>query len=111
MEGYFDVAMHGQVDGVCFGTDRPSMTARELARTIQHDPSYDGGPIRLLCCDVGKPGMNGEYCFAEELANALGVEVLASDNKLYIFPNGVLRIGMSGGKVRRYLPNQRGRMG
>ena len=112
MAGYFDVAMHGQPDGVCFGTDQPSMTARELARVIQHDPAYDGGPIRLLCCNVGKPGLNGEYCFAEELANALGVEIYAPEDKLYINPDGSFFIGIS--QKKRFIsfyPNQRRRIG
>ena len=54
---------------------------------------------------------NGDdYCFAEELANALGVEVMAPDDVLIIYPNGAHEVGMHGdGHMVRFKPNERKR--
>lgn len=50
------------------------------------------------------------YCFAEELANALGVEVKAPDDLLYIYPSGRISVGPTGkGNIVSFLPNQRER--
>ena len=111
MEGFFDVAMHGGQDGVGFGTDKLSMNARELANVILHDPTYHGQCIRLLSCDTGRTFTNGDYCFAEELANALGVTVIAPNELLYFNPDGTMRIGQFGeGKMEEFSPNQRRRI-
>lgn len=55
---------------------------------------------------------NGDdYYFAEELANALGVEVMAPDDLLYINENGTMSVGLMGqGKFETYKPNQRRRI-
>ena len=55
--------------------------------------------------------MENDYCFAEELANALGVEVKAPTDVLYIPPNGEMYVGDSGeGYFETYKPNERGRV-
>ena len=106
----FDVACHGTVDGIGFGTEKPNMKARDLARVILRDPEYNGQSIRLLACDTGKTPDDGDYCFAEELANALGVTVYAPDTILYIDENGDFYIGFPGRKdFTPFEPNQRGR--
>ena len=108
---FFDVGMHGTVEGVCFGTKTPSMTARELARTILHDPGYRGQPVRLLSCDTGRVSDNSGYCVAEELANALGAAVIAPNDMLFIRSDGSYYVGFSGaGKMVEFLPNQRRRL-
>ena len=54
--------------------------------------------------------MENDYCFAEELANALGVEVKAPDDVLFISSAGVLKVGTHGeGQILLFAPNQRGR--
>lgn len=54
--------------------------------------------------------MENDYCFAEELANALGVEVKAPDDVLFISSAGVLKVGTHGeGNILPFTPNQRGR--
>ncbi len=110
LQTHFDVAMHGSQTSVGFGTAEANMSARTLASVIRHSKGYTGQKIRLLSCNTGKP-LDGENCFAEELANALGVEVMAPDNVLYISKNGELRVGEFGeGKFITYIPNQRRRI-
>lgn len=110
IEGFFDVAMHGTSRSVFFRGDEGKMSARTLATVIRHSKGYTGQNIRLLSCNTGK--ITGEsYCFAEELANALGVTVTAPNKVLYIFPDGRLKVGKSGdGAFVDYKPNQRRRI-
>ena len=106
----FDVGMHGTPTGVCFGTEKVNMSARLLANLIRHSEGYHGQKIRLLSCSTGET-VHGGVCFVEELANALGVEVVAPNDILYISRNGLFQIGESGeGKFITYAPNQRRRM-
>lgn len=110
LEDCFDVAMHGSPTAVGFGSEETNMSARTLAAVIRHSKGYKGQKVRLLSCSTGKIVMD-EYCFAEELANALGVEVIAPDDVLYISPNGELQIGDIGdGQFVAYKPNQRRRI-
>lgn len=110
LKTYFDVAMHGTPTSVCFGTDEANMSPRLLASVIRHSEGYAGQKIRLLCCSTGRI-VNGEYCFAEELANALGVEVKAPNDLLYISNRGGLKVREDGtGKFLDYAPNQRRRL-
>ena len=76
---------------------------------IRHSEGWNGQKIRLLSCSTG--AANGDdYCFAEELANALGVTVKAPNDLLYIEENGNMMVGKNGeGKFITYKPNQRGR--
>lgn len=109
LKTYFDVALHGSQTAVGFGTEETNMSPRLLASVIRHSEGWDGQKIRLLSCSTGKP--NGdEYCFAEELANALGVTVKAPNDTLYIYPSGRIQIGKhSDGHMVDYHPNERGR--
>ncbi len=110
IENCFDVAMHGTPTAVAFGSENPNMSPRLLAAMILHNENYSGQSIRLLSCSTGK-AIDGDYCFAEELANILGVEVLAPNMSLYISDRGELRVGKySEGKFVKYMPNQRRRI-
>lgn len=110
LEDYFDVAMHGTPTAVGFGTTETNMSPRFLANYILHSTGYNGQNIRLLSCSTGK-SVDGAYCFAEELANILGVEVYAPNDTLYIFPSGRFSIGDDGsGSFSLYKPNQRRRI-
>ena len=108
---FFDVAMHGTQTAVCFGTDRVSMDARELARIILRDPNYrKGQSVRLLSCSTGQQTDDGSYCVAEQIANILGVEVKAPNDTLNFRPNGDLYVGYWGtGEFVTFTPNQRRR--
>lgn len=110
LEECFDVAMHGSPTAVGFGSDVTNMSARTLAAVIRHSKGYKGQKIRLLSCSTGRV-IGDEYCFAEELANALGVEVIAPNDILYISANGELQVGDAGdGKFVIFKPNQRRRI-
>ena len=110
-ENYFDVAMHGSQTEVCFGGNEPNMDPRTLANLIKHHPDYNGENIRLFCCNTGNiNGLQGEYCFAEELSNNLGVIVEAPDDLVYIRSNGTWYVEIPTKKeLRQFRPNQRGR--
>lgn len=109
LKSFFDVALHGSPTAVGFGTTETNMSPRILAALIRHSEGWNGQKIRLLSCSTGAP--NGDdYCFAEELANALGVEVKAPNDLLYIDASGKLSVGFTGqGMFVTYKPNQRGR--
>ena len=108
-EGFFDTSMHGTPTMVGFGTTTMNMSPRLLASVIRHSEGYHGQNIRLLSCSTGKI-VDGEYSFAEELANALGVEVSAPNDILYISKSGKLVVGDDGsGHFVAFKPNQRRR--
>lgn len=111
LEGFFDVGLHGSPRSVFFRSKTENkMSARTLATVIRHSKGYAGQNIRLLSCNTGKV-VGDSYCFAEELANALGVTVSAPNKSLYIFSDGTLRVGRSGdGVFINYEPNQRRRL-
>lgn len=109
LKTYFDVAMHGSQTAVGFGTKELNMSPRLLAAVIRHSKGWNGQKVRLLSCSTGAR-MENDYCFAEELANALGVEVKAPDDVLFISGAGVLKVGTHGeGTILPFTPNQRGR--
>lgn len=109
LKTFFDVAMHGSSTAVGYGTLETNMSPRLLASVIRHMDGWNGQNIRLLSCSTGKQ-TGDEYCFAEELANALGVIVKAPTDTLYIFPNGRIQVGKRNkGSMRDYKPNERGR--
>lgn len=109
LKTYFDVAIHGSPSAVGFGTEQTNMSPRLLASVIRHSEGWNGQKIRLLSCSTG--AANGDdYCFAEELANALGVEVKAPNDTLFIASNGHIKVRTQGdGQFITYKPNQRGR--
>jgi hypothetical protein len=97
-------SLHGAQDAVGFGTTETNMSS-----VIRHSDGWNGQKIRLLSCSTGKQ-LGDDYCFAEELANALGVEVKAPDDILLISPSGRMSVGLLGkGGMVSYIPNQRGR--
>lgn len=109
-DGYYDVGMHGTPTAMCFGTDAPNTSPRLLADVIRRRKDYNGENIRLLSCSTGKI-VDGNYCFAEELSNALGVCVEAPSDVLYIRSNGTFSVGEEEtGNMITYKPNQRGRI-
>lgn len=110
LKTYFDVAMHGSQTAVGFGSEETNMSPRLLASIIRHSDGWDGQKVRLLSCNTGKR-IENDYCFAEELANALGVKVKAPTDVLYIPPNGEMYVGDSGeGYFETYKPNERERV-
>lgn len=99
--GFFDIAAHGTPNAIEYGSESMMLSARELARIIQHNKDYKGEKIRLLSCSTGSAD-NG---FAQQLANALGVEVEAPSDILFVYPNGSYKIGYdNSGKMKIFKP-------
>lgn len=89
---------------------KKAMSPRFLAEVIKRNKNYHGQRIRLLSCNTGKP-IEGDYCFAEELASILGREVLAPNDFIYFDLRGNYKIGEFGeGKMILYKPNERRRL-
>ena len=107
----FDVGMHGSPTAVAFGGKTSNMSPGLLASIIKHNKDYrPGQEVRLLSCQTGVQ-VNGDYCFAEELANSLGATVWAPNDEIRIFPNGVIKIGdFDQGKFIPFAPNERRRV-
>lgn len=106
----FDVAMHGSPTAVAFGGTEANMSPRLLASIIRHSEGYNGQEIRLIACNTGTI-VNGEYCFAEELANALGVKVFAPNDLIFVSKNGKISVGNGDtGSLVPYEPNERKRL-
>ena len=106
----FDVAMHGSPTAVAFGGNEANMSPHLLAQIIRHSEGYHGQDVRLLSCSTGS-SVDGAYCFAEELANALGVTVWAPNDLLMVNKDGIFYIGLDGsGQMVSFSPNERGRI-
>ena len=106
----FDVAMHGSTTAVAFGGTTANMSPRMLASVIRHSEGYHGQEVRLISCNTGKP-RGDEYCFAEELANSLGVTVFAPNDLIFVSKSGKIKVGIDGsGSIIPYKPNERKRL-
>ncbi|GLY29020.1 hypothetical protein Kisp02_23850 [Kineosporia sp. NBRC 101731] len=82
--GYHDVIIQGMSTGLGF-------SHRALARLILNDANYGGGPVRLVSGSVGGVGA----ATAQNLADKLGVEVLAPSGTVFAFRSGRLVVGPS----------------
>jgi hypothetical protein len=90
-QGYYDVIVHGSPNtvGVHIGNEWLLVDHRSLATYIQKQADYGGSAVRLASCQTGAC----EAGFAQNLANKLGVSVMAPSDNLYVFPNGKTVIG------------------
>ncbi|MBD5461988.1 MAG: hypothetical protein HDR24_02840 [Lachnospiraceae bacterium] len=92
IEGYTDVIVHGAPPnhvGVMHNGEWNYLDQRSLANFLKQDAGYTKGPIRLIACGTGSTP-NG---FAQNLANKMGVEVMAPSDIIWAFPDGKLTIG------------------
>ena len=93
IDGYEDIAIHGDWLGFSIndlnGNEIESYTPKEFAKILKEDPNYHGGNIRLLSCETGSK----EAVAAQQLADALNVDVLAPTDVLFIDFNGKMTIG------------------
>ncbi|MGN1076643.1 MAG: hypothetical protein ACI4QP_06755 [Candidatus Enteromonas sp.] len=105
--GYVDIVAHGTSQTIQIEHEGHSLEInwRALASLIKHDKTFKGKSIRLLSCCTGSDP-NG---FAQNLANKLGVKVLAPNKVLWCWPNGV-HIIASRSKINKSYPdlNDRG---
>ena len=91
-KNYYDVIAHGLPNSITMTINgRPyNVGHRNAARFISNQPGYTSGqPIRLLSCDTGSCP-NG---FAQNLANKMGVPVMAPTHKIWPYPGGDFVIG------------------
>lgn len=60
----------------------------QVAEAIRNNPSYDGGPVRLISCHSGTNGAGVDsVSAAQQVANKLGVPVMAPTNKVGVMPD------------------------
>lgn len=103
--GYVDVIVHGSEESfhVLHNGEWVSVSHRALATFLKNN-GYRGGPVRLISCSAGGYP-NG---VAKNLANKLGVEVLAPSDTLWVHPSGRLTIGptddLDTGSWRQFIP-------
>jgi len=96
LEGYEDQIIHGDKNGFevrdADGKTVSVYTPREFAEVLRQDPNYHGGNIRLISCYTGAE----DGIAAQALANQLGVDVLAPNDVLIVYPDGSMKIGHDG---------------
>jgi RHS repeat-associated protein len=91
LKGFFDVAGHGSPKAIYDGTK--AIKPGELANKILLHPDYNGQPVRLLGCNLGK----GPNSFAEQLSRHLGAGVIAPNELIWARPSGRWSIGPTQG--------------
>ena len=91
-EGFFDFAAHGSANIIEYGSRDVKMTARDVANIIHHNDGYNGQKVRLLSCSTGST----DDRFAQQLANALGVEVEAPTDVLFVYTDRTYKVGLDG---------------
>ena len=91
--GFTDVVIHGtdQDVQILHNGKWIHLDQRRLSTMIKSDSGYNGGSIRLISCSTGKNASG----FAQNLANKMGVSVMAPSDTLWVFPNGRMTIGPS----------------
>ena len=80
----YDVVIHGESYYVEY-EHKYNLDVETLAWIISGRRDYKGENIRLISCNTGKPGADGN-CFAQQLANKLRVIVYAPEDITYIKP-------------------------
>lgn len=88
--GRYDVVMHGSPQIALPYLERAD--ARLIADVLRSRDDYHGEPVRLLSCYTGRANERGE-CFAQRLADELGVTVTAPDGMLWLKDDGGYSIG------------------
>lgn len=89
--GYTDVVVHGNPNNVAVikNGNWIEIDHRRLAKFLKSDSGYSKGNIRLISCSTGTEPKG----FAQNLANKMGVSVMAPSDTLYIYRNGKMIIG------------------
>ncbi|MET7315480.1 hypothetical protein ABZX83_08755 [Streptomyces thermoviolaceus] len=116
-DGYHDVIVHGNDKGFFMpgrknaaGVDFPpgEVHPSHIIEAIRNNPSYGGEPIRLISCHTGRvrDGI-ADVPAAQQLANELGVPVMAPTDEVGIYPSrpkGQEPEVQNGGYWRIFLP-------
>jgi hypothetical protein len=121
IDGYHDVVVHGQNQGMFVpgrvneagvGFSAGDTHPTHIADAIRANPSYNGGPVRLLSCHTGTVAEGAlEIPAAQAVANELGVPVMAPTNKVGVSSRlgpGQKPTIFDGGYWRTFLPVMNG---
>lgn len=103
-DGFYDVVLHGTPEyAEFFGVKIDSKT---LAEIIKGRKDYNGEKIRLISCSTGDTSDTAN-CFAQRLANELGVIVKAPTHTVYVFCDGKINVGKTNqGEFKVFYPRK-----
>lgn len=82
-QDFFDVVIHGKAHAVAIweNNEPRSLDAADLAAILAAHPPVGKHPIRLVSCQTWREAAS----FAQQLANLIDVEVLASTAKISVY--------------------------
>ena len=92
IEGYEDVVIHATSDRFIVednSGEQVEWSAEKLANALSKSKTYHGGSLRLIACNSG----GHSDSIAQELADALDVDVLAPTKTAFIHADGTITIG------------------
>lgn len=95
LKGYGDIVIHGSPDSLLINGlngEQWEYTAKEAAEMIRNSQEFHGQPIRLISCQAGAK-KNG---IAQQIADELGVEVLAPTEIVNVDINGNMFLSDNG---------------
>ncbi|MGH3830137.1 MAG: hypothetical protein ACRDRS_06725 [Pseudonocardiaceae bacterium] len=84
--GQYTVDMHGNPARVCIGGE--SLSPDDLGSILEHDPNWNGQPVRLFACETGR----GDDGFGQLLADRLNVDVTAPTELAWSEPDGTIYV-------------------
>ena len=99
IDGFDDIICHGSPEGLIINgmnNEEWIYTAKEAADMIRNSQEFKGRSIRLISCQTGA---NGENSVAQQIADELGVDVMAPteivtvepvEGKMFVSDNDIL---------------------
>lgn len=72
---------------------------------MKNNPSYIGQPVQLNSCSTGGTTADGSANLAQQVANSLGVNVVAPTNDIFIYFDGHVTMD-NAGMWRIFTPNR-----
>jgi hypothetical protein len=107
-DGFYDVALHGTPTSAKFFGE--TIDAYTLANILRNRKNYSKGmKIRLLSCDTGNTESTGN-CFAQLIANEMGVEVEAPTQRIWVYEDGKFFVSSNGlfedGEMKLFYPRR-----
>jgi hypothetical protein len=95
LKGYEDVTIHATSTEFWL-QDKVGkwykLSPKQFAKRIRQSPNYYGGKIRLIACNSAEKGVGTGA--AQELADELGVQIMAPTDKVWIWDDGRLNVGV-----------------
>lgn len=95
IDGYCDIVSHGSpteliINGL--NNEEWTYTAKEAAEMIRNSAEFNGQNVRLISCQTGA----GDNCIAQQIADELGVEVMAPSEIVNINSEGEMFLSNNG---------------